>query len=156
MVAHQVTRITRATPPSIYIRGPWVVMKTVELSACTVTFLNDDVVHAHFRDGHTGGVDDVQALFAAIAQERGGRKALLMVSMGPGASLTNEARAYASGVEGDHIIAADAIIVRDFGHQLAANAFVRYNRPGRPAQLFPDKDSAVRWLLTNRERIERP
>lgn len=131
-------------------------MKTIELPGCTVSFLEDDVVHAHFIDGHTGSVDDVKALFNTIEAERGGRKALLMVSVGNGASLTNEARAYASGKQGDHVIAADAIIVRDFGHQLSANAFVRYNRPGRPAQLFPDKESAVRWLLTQRDRIEQP
>lgn len=131
-------------------------MRTVELPAIQVHFLDNDVVHAHFKDGSTGAVDDVKALFKLIEQERGGRKALLLVSMGQGAALTNEARAHASGSEGDHIIAADAIIVRDFGHQLSANAFVRHNRPGRPAHLFPDKESAVRWLLTNRERIDRP
>lgn len=124
-------------------------MKTVDLLGIRVSFLDNNVVHAHFKDDRTATLDDVKALFGAIAQERGGRKVLLMVSMGQGASLTNEARAHASGKEGDHLIAADAIIVRDFGHQLAANAFVRHNRPGRPARLFPDEESAVRWLLSD-------
>jgi hypothetical protein len=34
----------------------------------------------------------------------------------------------ASSKESNTVIAADAIIVRDFGHQLSANAFVRHNR----------------------------
>ena len=50
-------------------------------------------------------------------------------------------------------IAADAIIVRDFGHQLAANVFVRHHKPGRPIQLFGDKASAMAWLDTQRHLI---
>lgn len=128
-------------------------MRTVDLKAVTVSFLEGDVVHAHFKDGMVGSVDDVKDLFAAIERERGGRKALLMVSVGVGSSMTNEARAMASGPEGNHVIAADAIIVRDFGHQMSANAFVRYNRPGRPAQLFPDQASALAWLAQQHHLI---
>lgn len=127
--------------------------KTIELDAIQVHFLQDDVVHAHFKPGHTGTVEDVRELFATIEAERKHPKVLLMVSVGEGSTLTNEARAVASSKEGDHIIAADAIIVRDFGHQLAANAFVRFNRPGRPAQLFPDQESAMAWLLEQRHLI---
>ncbi len=127
--------------------------KTIELDAVLVHFLQNDVVHAHFKDGHTGTVEDVRELFATIEAERKHPKVLLMVSVGQGSTLTNEARAVASSKEGDHIIAADAIIVRDFGHQLAANAFVRFNRPGRPAQLFPDQESAMAWLLEQRHLI---
>jgi hypothetical protein len=127
--------------------------KTIDLDAVEVHFLEDDVVHAHFKPGHTGTVGDVRQLFATIEAERKHHKVLLMVSVGEGSTLTNEARALASSKEGDHIIAADAIIVRDFGHQLAANAFVRFNRPGRPAQLFPDQEKAMAWLLEHRHLI---
>jgi hypothetical protein len=130
-------------------------MRTVDLNALTITFLEGDVVHAHFKDGMTGTADDVKELFGTIERERNGRKALLMVSVGVGSSLTNEARALASGPEGNHVIAADAIVVRDFGHQMSANAFVRYNRPGRPAQLFPDKESALAWLAQQHHLVDK-
>ena len=57
-------------------------MRVVELDACTVTFLEGDVVHTHFKDHHLVSPDEVQAMFDAIARERNGRKALLMVSVG--------------------------------------------------------------------------
>ena len=41
-------------------------MRTVELSVCTLTFLEEDIAHAHFRDGLTAGANDVDALFDAI------------------------------------------------------------------------------------------
>lgn len=118
----------------------------IELPALTLTPLPDGIVHAHFKDGRVGTREDVASMFTELRRIADGHKLLLLVSLGAGASLTNEARAFASGTESNEIIAADAIIVRDFGHQMAANAFVRHNRPARPAQLFPDKASALEWL----------
>lgn len=128
--------------------------RTIELPAVRITFLDGDVVHAHFMEGRIGEKSDVEAMFDLVSKERNGRKFLLLVSVGQGSALTNEARAYASGEESNRIIAADAIVVRDFGHQMSANAFVRYNRPGRPAQLFPDMDSALKWLAQQHHLID--
>lgn len=129
-------------------------MTTLELSACTLTFIEEEIAHAHFKDGCTAGAKDVIELFAAIRNARRGRKALLAVSFGDGAGMNNEARAHASSDEGSELIAADAIVVRDFGHQMSANAFVRVNKPKRPIQLFPDVDSAVEWLRQQRHLID--
>ena len=128
-------------------------MTTMDLTACTLTLIDEDIVHAHFKDGLIAGPDAVDEMFAAMRTSRNGRKALLMVSVGIGASLTNEARNYASSDAGSELIAADAIVVRDFGHQMSANAFVRHNKPKRPIQLFPDTDSAVAWLQQHRHLI---
>lgn len=128
--------------------------RTIELDAVVLDFLDGDVVHAHFRDGRVGSVADVKEMFDVMMHERQGRKALLVVSVGDGASLSNEARAYASSKESNAFVAADAIVVRDFAHQLSANAFVRHNRPHRPVQLFPDRDSAIAWLLQQRHLID--
>lgn len=125
-------------------------MKALELS-----FGDRDVVHAHFKDEVLGTVNDVHELFDIIGRERNGRKGLLVVTMGEHATLTNEARALASGPEGDRVLAADAIVLRDFGHQLAANAFVRHNRPVRPTKLFQDMESALMWLEEQHHLIEK-
>lgn len=129
-------------------------MRSIELESCIVTFLDDDVVHTHFKDDRIVSEDDVRAMFGAIAAERNGRKALLMVSVGENTTMSNEARAYAAqSAESARLIAADAIIVRDFGHQLAANVFVRHHKPGRSIQMFPDRESAMAWLRTQRHLI---
>jgi hypothetical protein len=128
-------------------------MRSVELEVCTIEFLDQDVVHTHFKDHRSVQPDQVQAMFDVIAEDRHGRKVLLMVSVGEGTSMSNEARAYASADDSNRYIAADAIIVRDFGHQLAANVFVRHHKPGRPIQLFGDQASAMAWLDTQRHLI---
>jgi hypothetical protein len=131
-------------------------MHTVDLGPVLLTFQDDDVVHAHFKDNVLADGNDVHAMFDAIGRERDGRKGLLMVTVGANSTLTNEARALASGPEGDHVLAADAIVLRDFGHQLAANAFVRHNRPMRPTKLFPDQASALKWLTDQHHLIDHP
>jgi hypothetical protein len=127
-----------------------------ELEACTITFLEGDVVHVHFKDGRTVLPEEVQAMFDTVEAARAGRKFLLMVSVGVGASLTNEARVLASAEGSNRYIAADAIVVRDFGHQLAANVFVRHNKPGRPVGMFPDVPSALAWLSQHHHLIDQP
>jgi len=130
-------------------------MHMVELEACTVAFLDGDIVHTHFKDQHLVQPEEVQAMFDAIEQERGGRKVLLMVSVGEGTTMTGEARAHASSEASCKYIAADAIVVRDFGHQLAANVFVRHNKPHRPIQMFPDQDKAMAWLKEQHQLIDK-
>jgi hypothetical protein len=129
-------------------------MHVVELDACTVTFLEGDVVHTHFKDHHLVSPEEVQAMFDVIERERKGRKALLMVSVGEGTTMSNEARAHASSEASCKYIAADAIIVRDFGHQLAANVFVRHHKPHRPIQMFGDTKTALAWLQQQRSLID--
>ncbi len=129
-------------------------MHVVELEACTVAFLDGDIVHTHFKDKHLVQPEEVQAMFEVIEQERKGRKALLMVSVGEGTTMTGEARAHASSEASCRYIAADAIVVRDFGHQLAANVFVRHNKPHRPIQMFPDQEKALAWLKEQHHLVE--
>jgi hypothetical protein len=131
-------------------------MSVVDLDACVLTFLDGDIVHTHFKDGHVVQPQEVQAMFDAIQEHKEGRKVLLMVSVGEGASMSNEARAWASAPASSRYVAADAIIVRDFGHQLAANVFVRHHKPGRPIQMFPDKESALAWLSQQQHLIDQP
>ncbi|MGV9013765.1 MAG: hypothetical protein ACOH13_14320 [Flavobacteriales bacterium] len=127
---------------------------SIELNGLKLVFLNDDVVHAHFKDDVLVTAEDVHEMFRAIGKERSGHKWLLAVTLGEHSTLTNEARALASGPEGDPFLAADAIVVRDFGHELAANAFVRHNKPMRPTKLFPDMESALAWLLEQHILLE--
>jgi len=127
---------------------------TVELEACHLTTVDEDIVHVHFKEGRTVEKADVQRMFDAVDDLRQGRKALLLVSVGEGTSMSNEARAHASSERSNRIFAADAIIVRDFGHQLAANVFVRHHKPARPILMFPDMDAAVAWLSQQRHLID--
>jgi len=44
-------------------------MRALELESCTVTFIDEDIVHTHFKDDHLVSVEDVQRMFEAIEAE---------------------------------------------------------------------------------------
>lgn len=134
--------------------NPMETMHVVKLEACSVTFLEGDIVHTHFKDDHLVTPEEVQTMFDCIEAERKGRKALLMVTVGENTTMSNEARAHASSEGSCRYIAADAIVVRDFAHNLAANVFVRHHKPHRPIQMFPDRDKALEWLKEQRGLID--
>lgn len=126
----------------------------VDMKACVLTFMEGDVAHVHFKEHRTVEREDVLSMFEVIEARRNGRKVLLLVTVGEGTYMSNEARVEASAGNSGRLIAADAIVVRDFGHQLAANVFVRHHKPDRPIRMFPDKDSAMAWLAQQRNLID--
>ncbi len=129
-------------------------MHVVKTDCCTVTFMEGDIVHTHFKDEHLVTPEEVQEMFDVIEHERKGKKALLLVSVGNNTTMSNEARAHASSEASCKYIAADAIVVRDFAHNLAANVFVRHHKPHRPIQMFPDQEKALEWLKQHHALIE--
>lgn len=131
-------------------------MRVLETEACVIHFLEEDMVHVHFKEGLMVSPAQVQEMFDTMHDARKGRKALLLVTVGEGTTMSNESRAYASSEVSDRYVAADAIVVRDFSHQLAANVFVRHHKPSRPIRMFPDKESAVAWLRTQTGSIDAP
>lgn len=96
---------------------------SIELNGLKRGILNDDVVHAHFKDDVLVTAEEMHEMFRAIGNERSGHKWLLAVTLGEHCTFTNEARALASGPEDDPF--------------LAANTFVRHNKPMRPTKLLP-------------------
>jgi len=129
-------------------------MHVVKTDCCSVSFLDGDIVHTHFQDDHLVSPEEVQEMFDVIERERKGKKALLVVTVGENTTMSNEARAHASSEASCKYIAADAIVVRDFAHNLAANVFVRHHKPHRPIQMFPDMDKAMDWLKQQHPLIE--
>ncbi len=127
--------------------------KTVQMAACELQFLERDVVHAKFNANRVVELEEVQAMFEEMIKGREGKRSLFLVSVLDGTTLSNDARMYASSEEISQYIAADAIIVRDFQHQLSANAFIRHNKPNRPVQTFEHIEKALEWLQTQREGL---
>lgn len=120
---------------------------TIKTEDATVIFIEDDLCHFHFfTTDHEIGVESVKRIHDVIKEHKQAEKCYLIISTEPGASMTQEARDYASSQEFDEIAIADAIIRADYSHEMAANFFIRFNRPKRPVRLFPDKDHAVAWI----------
>jgi hypothetical protein len=130
--------------------------KVVNTKTCELSFLEGDVVHVRFNADRVVDASEVQEMFETMYEVRGKRKSLFMVSVDDGTTLSNEARSLASSADASKYIVADAIIIRDFQHELSANAFIRHNKPPRPIKTFDEFEKAIEWLGTQHHLVENP
>lgn len=129
---------------------------TVKTTACELTFKSNRIVHAHFDAGRVVNEEDVDEMFQALKSVSNGQRNMFLVTVADGTTLSNEARSVISSDDANKYIVADAIVVRDFQHQLSANAFIRHNKPSRPVQTFETMDEALEWLESHRGLLDSP
>jgi hypothetical protein len=125
----------------------------IRLDDAVIRFLAEDLCEFHFtQTAHAIDIATVkkmhQLLFDRLGEEE---RIYMLVSTESGARMTQEAREYASSDAFNTISKADAIIRADYSHEMAANFFIRFNRPGRPVKLFPDREKALAWIDSLRE-----
>jgi len=122
--------------------------ETVHLKKSSITFSEDQLAHLHIKEGQVVELEEVQNIFSIINQAFSGKKFRLLVTAGENATLSPEARAYASSAESSNVIAADAIVVNNYSHEMTANFFIRFNKPHRPTNWFKNREEAMVWLKT--------
>lgn len=119
---------------------------TVDLGKSTITFEEDQIVHLNLKQDQVVEVAELKSIFETINNKSGGKKFRLLVTAGDNASLSPEAREYASSAESSDVIVADAVVVQNYSHEMTANFFIRFNKPCRPTKLFKRKAAAYEWL----------
>ncbi len=119
-----------------------------------ITFEKEGHIHFHFKKTDEAIKFSVVENALAIIKNHSIQKACLLVTTEEGATLTQEARDYASSKEFDELIYADAIVRTNYSHEMAANFFIRFNRPNRPVKLFPNMKKAMVWITEKQEEIK--
>lgn len=121
-------------------------MKVIELKETTIT-LHEVYVHFHFKKVGPDPISKsvVEEVHSIIAKELD-KKKYLLVTTEADVTLTEPARDFASSVSFDEYIIADAVVTRDYSHEISANFFIRFNRPNRPVKLFPSEEKAINWI----------
>ena len=105
------------------------------------------MAHIHLKEGKVLDIDELKNIFNIIDGESGeDKKFRLLVTADDNASLSPEAREYASSAESSNVIVADAVVVQNYSHEMTANFFIRFNKPNRPTQLFKNREEAYAWL----------
>jgi len=122
--------------------------KTIDLGKSTITFEEDQIAHLNLKQGELVEIDELKTIFEEIAKQAGEKKFRLLVTAGNSASLSPEAREYASSAESSDVIVADAVVVQNYSHEMTANFFIRFNKPNRPTRLFKNREAACEWLKT--------
>lgn len=122
--------------------------KKIDLDKSSITFEEDHIAHLHLKEGQVVEIEELKAIFKAITDSAEGSKFRLLVTAADNASLSPEAREYASSAESSDVIVADAVVVQNYSHEMTANFFIRFNKPNRPTKLFKHIEEAYEWLKT--------
>lgn len=120
----------------------------INFKKCTITFGPDQLVHLDINPGQVVELEEVKEIFEAINNAREDKLFRLLVTAGDKATLSPEARAFASSDSSSTAIVADAIVVNNYSHEMTANFFIRFNKPFRPTNWFKDEEDAIKWLNT--------
>lgn len=117
----------------------------------TVSFENPDLCYLHFKraEGEIP-LSSIEEALQVMRNESQGRKSYLIVTTEEGAKMTMEARDFAASNAFEDVVLADAIILSNYDHEIAANFFVRFSKPNRPVELFKSKEEAMLWIDTLR------
>jgi hypothetical protein len=122
--------------------------ETVHLNKSSITFDEHQLAHLHIKEGQVVELEEVQGIFSIINQAFTGKRFRLLVTAGENATLSPDARSYASSAASSNVIAADAIVVNNYSHEMTANFFIRFNKPHRPTNWFKNREEALEWLKT--------
>jgi len=121
-------------------------MKEIEIDETKIT-IHEVYVHFHFKKGSNPiSKSAVEEAHSIVAKELQSSKKYLLVTTEEGVTLTEPARDFASSESFDEFIKADAVVTRNYSHEISANFFIRFNRPNRPVKLFPNEEKAINWI----------
>jgi len=120
--------------------------KVIHIEDLEIIFDDKNYVHFHFKKSETPVQEAVLKKALEVLKDNLTGKTCLLVSTEVGATLSKDAREFASSTAFDECIKGDAIIRADYSHEMSANFFIRFNRPNRPVKLFPNKDQALDWI----------
>lgn len=117
--------------------------------AC-VTLRSDGVVEFFLKHNHTVNLQDAKAIVEATEKIGKGKKFPLLITAGKFALVDTEVRYYASSPEANRFTIASAIVVSNLAQKLLGNAYIKFNKPPTPTQLFTSEKEALKWLYTFR------
>lgn len=118
----------------------------LDIDEMTILLEDGGYVHFHFKKCGVAIGLPILKLALSFMKENLNEKRCLLVTTEEGSTLTQEAREFASSEAFDELVKADAIVRTNYSHEMAANFFIRFNKPNRPVKLFPNKEKALDWI----------
>jgi hypothetical protein len=122
------------------------IKKQIDHPFFTAQLLDNGIVHVNVK-----GVDDIEIenareIINGIGEFCQDKKRPVLVTSDSFAAPTPEARAFLAKTESNPYSSAAAYLTKTLAERLIANAFIRFNKPGRPTRMFTSEAKAIEWL----------
>ena len=68
--------------------------------------------------------------------------------------ISSEARKFGSSPDVQKNLIAQAVLVNSLATRIAANFYIRFNKPPKPIRLFTNSEDAFSWLLYKKQEFD--
>ena len=119
--------------------------KVIQIGGTTVKYRADGILHIDYEE-KIFNLEESKAIFYKIRENCPWEKSPLLIT---GSLFTNfeaDAKEFYGSEEVTSCYNAIAFQVKSIGQKVAANFFIRFNKPKTPTKAFKSKSSAFRWL----------
>lgn len=114
--------------------------------AFTIKLRSDGILHSHTSSAIDFDIESLKQFNVVMAKMLNNQKAPLLITFDQFAIPPDETRGFWAKKESCPLALADAYVTASLGHKIIGNAYLKFNKPGRPTKIFNDEDSAVQWL----------
>ena len=125
-----------------------IILKNIGLNAADVRLRNDGIIQFLLKPNLTVNLNDAKEIVVAAGEVGEGKKYPILISAGEYTLVDSEVRAYAASEVANKYTIAGAIVIKNLAQKLLGNAYIKFNRPVTPTQLFNSETEAVKWLKT--------
>ncbi|HXU27517.1 MAG TPA: hypothetical protein VN698_09820 [Bacteroidia bacterium] len=116
--------------------------------AFTIKLRTDGILHSHTSSAINFDIDSLKQFNVVMAKMLNNQMAPLLITLDEFAIPPDDTRAFWAKKESCPLSLADAYVTTSLGHKIIGNAYLKFNKPGRPTKIFNSKDDAVEWLKT--------
>jgi hypothetical protein len=112
----------------------------------------DGIIEIDCRNNYEYSVNDVKENWAIIKELAKGKKILVFNNMPEFTTASKETREFVAKGEHKDFIAAEAFVIQSLAQKILGNFYLKINKPVVPAKIFTNKENAVQWLSTFKQK----
>ena len=124
------------------------IVATEICGAFTVMLRSDGIIHSHTSSAINFNIESLKEFNVIMAKMLNNKMAPLLITLDEFAIPPDDTRAFWAKKESCPLALADAYVTASLGHKIIGNAYLKFNKPGRPTKIFNDEKNAVEWLKT--------
>lgn len=120
-----------------------------ELSIETPTayvYIEEGVLFVEMKEDADVRLEHVKENLAARKKLQQGKPMLVVGDVSKAWQFSKDAREFIASREVTDLNHALAIVTGSISTRLAANFFIRFNKPGKPTRMFTSREKALSWL----------
>lgn len=115
---------------------------------------SNGIMNVIFKENLLIELNDIKDVVSWVGEIANGRKFINLMEGADNTDLDTEVRSFAASSEENKYTIADAMVISNQAQRIVTNFYLKVNKPYKPTKIFTDRDKAIDWLLSEKEKFE--